>query len=102
MRLEVVAANGLACARAAATAEHPAEEVAEVAEAEVLEADSAASGTGKATAVRRPERVVRLPLLLIGEDVVRRLDFLEPLLGLGVVGVPVRVVARARASGTPS
>ena len=49
-------------------------------------------GPGRAAAVRRAEAVVRLPLLGVGEDVVRRLHLLEALLGGLVALVRVRVV----------
>ena len=43
-------------------------------------------------ACRASERVVRLPLLRVGKEVVRGLDVLEPFLGRRVVRVPIRVV----------
>ena len=74
-----------AAAAAASAAEEPAEDVAEV---EVAEVD-----VGRPRpAVGRAEGVVLLALLGIGEDVVGLLDLLEPLLGLGIARVVVRVV----------
>ena len=89
MRLDVVALTAalplLARARAAALAEEPAEQVAEVAEVEV-------EVLGAALRAVRAERVVLLALLGILEDLVRGLHFLEARLGLRVARVLVRVV----------
>ncbi len=77
----------------------PAEDVAEVAteiaEVELLEAHAAEVRPRAAREAARAglaERVVRLPLLGVREDVVGALHLLEALLGAVVAGVPVRVV----------
>src|SRR5207244_4162436 len=59
---------------------------------EVAEVDVGPAGAWRAAAVGRAEAVVRLPLLRVGEDVVRRLHLLEALLGGLVARVRVRVV----------
>src|SRR4029078_7940158 len=77
------------CALAAAEerAEVP-EQVGEVAEVDVLEPDAARPEALRALG---PGTVVGLPLLRVREDVVRRLDVLEPLLRRRVVRVSVRM-----------
>ena len=70
----------------AAAVEQPAEDVAEV---EVAEVERRAARRGPP--VRRPELVVLLALLRVGEHVVRRLHLLEPRLGRRVTRVLVRV-----------
>ncbi len=74
----------------AAVAEEAAEHAAEVEIAEV-EVHVAGGETALGPPVRRPEAVVALPLLRVGEDVVRGLNLLEPRLRRLVAGVPVRV-----------
>ena len=95
MRLEVVAAHRLAvAARRPSAAEHPAEEVAEVAEVELLEAHPAhvLAAAREAAGAGLAERVVGAPLLRVREDVVRGLHLLEPLLGAVVARIAVGVV----------
>jgi len=65
-----------------------AEQVGEVAEVDVLEPDAARTEALRALGA---VAVVGLPLLRVGEDVVRRLDVLEPLLRRRVVRVAVRM-----------
>ena len=91
MRLDVGAAlTALAlCARPAAAAEEPAEQIAEVSEVSHVEVEAAALAVAPAV---RSERVVLLALLRVLEDVVRALDLLEARLGVGVSRVLVRVV----------
>src|SRR5581483_11447900 len=99
-RLEVGAAlrprpRRAAAAAAAEDAAQPAEQVGQVAEVDVLDANvlEAAEGPGAGAAdASGAEAVVLLALLRVGEQVVRRLDVLEPLLRLLVAGVAVRVV----------
>src|SRR5262249_41170869 len=87
-------APGLGAHPARASAEHAAEQIAQVAEIAEVEAlgrvpvEPAAGSTRPA--VRRPERVVLLPLVGIGERVVRVLDLLEALLGVLVTLIRVR------------
>src|SRR5262245_34309119 len=97
MRLEVSAALGArACATttaaAAEDAAEPAEDVGQVEvaflEADVLEAAGPCTGAG----ARAAERVVLLPLLRVGEQVVGLLHLLEALLGLRVAVVRVGMV----------
>src|SRR5207253_1835344 len=76
----------------AAAAEQIPEQVAEIAEVAEVDVEPAGSARTADASVRRSEAVVLLPLLGIGEDVVRRLDLLELLLGSRVAGVLVRVV----------
>src|SRR5262249_55728159 len=99
-RLEIGTALRLRTSRAAparTAAEEAAEQIAEV--AEVVDREVAAAEVARvearpgATAVL-DEAVVLLALLLIGERVVRVLDFLELLLRGRVAGVLVRVVLR--------
>ena len=78
-------------ARVAAAAEHPAEDVADVAEVEVAEVDVRAAGRA-GPPVLRAEAVVLLALLRIGEHVVRALHLLEALLRLLVARVRVRMM----------
>ncbi len=75
------------------TAEHPAEEIAEIPDVELLEAHAAHVGTaGEAAPVGTTKCVVRLALLRIGEHVVRALHLLEALLRGVVARVAVGVV----------
>src|SRR5215203_619251 len=90
VRLEVGAALGARLLPAGSAAEDAAEEVAQVADVEVEAPGSA--WVEPAAAVGRAELVVRLPLLGIAEDVVRRLDLLEALLGNSIARILVRVV----------
>src|SRR5207302_1557102 len=76
----------------ATAAEQPAGQVAEVAELAEIERHALPAGAEADTAVRRAVLVVRLALLRVGEDVVGGLQLLEPLLGLLVALVRVRVV----------
>ena len=92
-RLEVGAALGRGRAGTLAATEERAEvaeQVGQVAEVDVLVARAARPEPLPRRACRAVA-VVRLPLLLVGEDVVRGLHVLEPLLGRRVVRVPVRV-----------
>src|SRR5262249_51924081 len=92
-----------------AAAEHPAEQVAHPAPGtgagvraadQVAQVEREAPRATRATRARRPEApaeqrasiVVLLALLGVGQDVVRLGDLLEPLLGLRVTLVGVRVV----------
>ncbi len=96
------AATALATRRGAATtAEHPAEQVAEIAEVAEVERERSA-GAELRTTTRRAPGVVLLALLRIGEDVVGGLDLLEHLLGFGVTWVLVGVVLPGKRRGTPS
>src|SRR5204863_3300838 len=75
--------------------EDPAEDVAEIAEVDVGVVDvrsAARAGAAAAASVRRAVAVVLLPLLLVGEDVVRRLHLLEALLRGLVAGIRVGMV----------
>ena len=83
MRLEVGPALGARLLPAGAAAEDPAEEITEVEVAASKSKPPAPRGSNP-PAVGRAELVVGLPLLGIREDVVRRLDLLEALLGRGV------------------
>ena len=76
------------CRRTAAASEEAAEEIAEIAQVEVLELRPAGAAH-RAAAVRRAERVVGLALLGVGEDVVGALDLLEARL---VAATRVRVM----------
>ena len=76
-------------APAAPGAEDPAEDVAEIADVEVAEVEVAASEARRAVGA---EGVVLLALVGVGQEVVGRLDVLEPLLRGRVARVPVRVV----------
>ncbi len=104
-RLEVVSPRRPASlAPAGAAAEHAAEEIAQVAEVELLEANatgaSAPVRSGEPPPARGAERVVGAALLGVGEQVVGGLDLLELLLGTVVARVSVRVVlARELAVG---
>src|SRR5581483_2879520 len=98
-RLEVGAAlrprpRRAAAAAAAEDAAQPAEQVGQVAEVDVLDANvlEAAEGPGARPHPGGAEAVVLPALLGVGEQVVRRLDVLEPLFGLLVARVAVRVV----------
>ena len=91
-RLEIGAPLGPRSAGTLATTEEgaeAAEEVRQVAEVDVLEAR--ATGPEGPCRALRPEAVVRLSLLRVGEDVVGGLHVLEPLLRRRVVRVAVRV-----------
>src|SRR5215207_4554567 len=101
-RLQIRPTGGTGSAAAPPTPEQPAEQVPEI--AEVLEADPAGEPTLEPAATARgstraePRRghvahlVVLLALVLVAQDVVRRRDLLEPVLGLRVPGVRVGVV----------
>src|SRR4029077_1791601 len=71
--------------RASPAIEQPAEDVAEI---EVAEVERRAARRTAEPAVRRPDGVVLLALLRVGEHVVRRLHLLEALL---IAWVPVGV-----------
>src|SRR5262249_19578953 len=91
--LEVAAPLGSRTLLATPAAEERGEDVAEVGEA-AAPAGKTSPRTPPAArpeAAEHPAGVVLLPLLGIRERVVGLLDLLELLLGLGVVGVPVRV-----------
>src|SRR5206468_2490694 len=97
LHLDVVAALTALFGPAAAyaAAEHPAEDVAQVAqipEVEPLGGVPREPAAGSRTSVGGAERVVLLPLLGVREHVVRVLDLLEALLGLLVARIRVRVV----------
>src|SRR5581483_2299117 len=81
-----------AAAADAAAAEQPAEQVAQVAELSEVERDALPARPEADAAVRRAVLVVGLPLLGVREDVVGGLQLLEPLLGVLVALVRVRVV----------
>ena len=104
-RLEVVSPRRPASlAPAGAAAEHAAEEIAQVAEVELLETNATGASapvcSGESPPARGAERVVGAALLGVGEQVVGGLDLLELLLGAVVARVPVRVVlARKLAVG---
>src|SRR6266516_798699 len=81
------------CAAASEEAAEDVAEITEVAQVEVAgEVVVAALEARPAAPVRRPERVVLLALLRVGENVVGGLDLLEALLRRRVPGVLVRVV----------
>src|SRR5262249_633245 len=79
--LDVRAAHRLRAraASAAAVAEDVPEDVAEVPEIAEVDVDAAGARPRSAAPVRRAVAVVCLPLLCVGEDVVRRLHLLEAL-----------------------
>ena len=83
-----------------AAPEHPAEQVAEVADVEAAEVEVDVLAARPRPTVRRAEAVVLLALVLVGEDVVRALHPLERILGFLVARVLVRVIlARELAVG---
>ena len=79
-----------------AEAEHVAEPAEDVLEArEDGRVESRAAGRGDAEA-GVAEAIVQMPLVGVGEDRVRFRRLLEPVLGLFVTGIPVRVVLQSQ------